>query len=194
MPDVAADADPVTGMALAASEGAGKYIFFSASGTSAAGPLWAGLIALADQYARRHLGFVNPAIYRIGRSASYHQAFHDITTGHNSVRFPHETITGYQGLARLGPGNGVGNPQRAGSHPPARPLHQPLSRHRKARYCEHQIICYGMDALTAPERIDGRYRRLGIAQVRGIHLKSRYLMSSRSSPIGLSARGRTSWL
>jgi subtilase family serine protease len=96
VPDVAADADPRTGMTLAANEGAGKYLFFSASGTSAAGPLWAGLIALADQYARRRLGFVNPAIYRIGRSASYHQAFHDITTGNNSVTFPNETITGYQ--------------------------------------------------------------------------------------------------
>ncbi|MGH3255262.1 MAG: hypothetical protein ACRDOU_07590 [Streptosporangiaceae bacterium] len=53
-------------------------------GTSASVPIWAALIALADQYAGRHLGFVNPAIYQIARSPSYHQAFHDITLGNNT--------------------------------------------------------------------------------------------------------------
>jgi hypothetical protein len=53
----------------------------NSGGTSAAAPLWAGLIALADQYAGRHLGFVNPAIYRIAHSLAYHRAFHDITSG-----------------------------------------------------------------------------------------------------------------
>jgi subtilase family serine protease len=110
MPDVAADADPRTGMTLAADDGASKDIFFSASGTSAAGPLWAGLIALADQDARHSLGFVNPAIYRIGRSASYHQAFHDITRGDNTVTFPRQTITGYQASPGWDPVTGWGSP------------------------------------------------------------------------------------
>jgi subtilase family serine protease len=110
VPDVAADADPATGMTLAVSEGTGKYAFSSASGTSAAGPLWAALIALADQYAGRHLGFVNPAIYRIGLSTSYHQAFHDITTGNNTVKFPHVTITGYQASPGWDPVTGWGSP------------------------------------------------------------------------------------
>jgi subtilase family serine protease len=56
-----------------------------AGGTSAAAPLWAAVIALADQYAGRHLGFVNPALYRIGRSPADHTAFHDITAGTNTV-------------------------------------------------------------------------------------------------------------
>jgi subtilase family serine protease len=110
VPDVAADADPATGMTLAASESTGKSVFFSASGTSAAAPLWAALIALADQYAGHPLGFVNPAIYRIGRSTSYHQAFHDITTGNNTVTFPHETITGYQASPGWDPATGWGSP------------------------------------------------------------------------------------
>jgi subtilase family serine protease len=110
LPDVAADADGATGMTLAVSEGASKYVFFSASGTSAAGPFWAALIALADQYAGRHLGFVNPAVYRIGRSASYHQAFHDITTGNNTVRFPRETVSGYQASPGWDPVTGWGSP------------------------------------------------------------------------------------
>jgi subtilase family serine protease len=110
VPDVAADADPATGMTLAVSDEAGKDVFYSASGTSAAGPLWAALIALADQYAGRHLGFVNPAIYSIGRSASYHQAFHDITTGTNTVTFPRVTISGYQASPGWDPVTGWGSP------------------------------------------------------------------------------------
>jgi len=94
VPDVAADAAGSTGMTLAVSAGPGKDYFYPAAGTSAATPLWAALIALADQYAGRRLGFVNPAIYRIGRSASYHQAFHDITTGNSTVTFPKGTSAG----------------------------------------------------------------------------------------------------
>jgi subtilase family serine protease len=109
VPDVAADADPATGMTLAASAGAGQDIFFSSAGTSAAAPLWAALIALADQYAGRPLGFVNPAIYGIGHGA-YRQAFHDITTGDNTVRFPRQTITGYQASPGWDPVTGWGSP------------------------------------------------------------------------------------
>jgi subtilase family serine protease len=95
VPDVSADASPHTGMALVISSGGNQYTIRNSGGTSASAPLWAGLIALADQYAGRHLGFVNPAIYRIGRSASYHEAFHDITTGNNTPAFPGRTIEGY---------------------------------------------------------------------------------------------------
>ena len=85
VPDVAADADPNTGMALALTDGGQNSIVVGAGGTSAAAPLWAAVIALADQYAGRHLGLVNPALYRIGRSPADHTAFHDITTGTNTV-------------------------------------------------------------------------------------------------------------
>ncbi len=100
VPDVAADAAANTGMTLATIDGGHNYALVSANGTSAAAPFWAAVIALADQYAGRHLGFVNPAIYRIGRSSLYNQAFHEITTGTNTVVFPGQTITGY----RAGPG------------------------------------------------------------------------------------------
>jgi subtilase family serine protease len=54
-----------------------------------------------DFYAKRHLGFVNPAVYQIARGSQYQQAFHDVTTGPaNTAEFPHGTITGYQ----AGPG------------------------------------------------------------------------------------------
>jgi subtilase family serine protease len=67
-------------------------------------------VALADQYAGRHLGFVNPAVYRIARSARYHQAFHDITNGNNTASFPPVTITGYQAEPDWDPVTGWGSP------------------------------------------------------------------------------------
>jgi subtilase family serine protease len=110
VPDVAADASPDTGMALAISAPDGSYGLVSARGTSAAAPFWAGLIALADQEAGHPLGFVNPAIYRIARGPLYHQAFHDITTGNNTVIPNGVTITGYQAGPGWDPVTGWGTP------------------------------------------------------------------------------------
>ena len=109
MPDVAADADPRTGMALAFTAGGQNYLV-AGGGNSVATPLWAAVLALADQYAGRDLGFVNPALYQIGRSASYHQAFHDVTTGTNTVTFPARTITGYRAAPGWDPVTGWGSP------------------------------------------------------------------------------------
>jgi subtilase family serine protease len=110
VPDVAADADPGTGMALAITGGGHGTLLIGAGGTSAAAPLWAGVIALADQYAGRPLGFVNPALYQIGRSAYFQQAFHDATTGTNTVTFSTRTITGYQAGPGWDPVTGWGSP------------------------------------------------------------------------------------
>lgn len=61
---------------------------FFVGGTSAAAPLWAGFTALMNQQAvgagRPPVGFLNPAIYAIGKSPSYTNDFHDITTGNNT--------------------------------------------------------------------------------------------------------------
>jgi kumamolisin len=56
---VSANADPDTAMATVDSSGQ----LSPDSGTSSSAPLWAGLIALADQEAGRPLSFVNPALY-----------------------------------------------------------------------------------------------------------------------------------
>ena len=97
VPDVAGDADQQGGIPVVFA-GVSKSGISSASGTSAASALWAGLMALADQDAHHGLGFVNPAIYRIARSPSYHKAFHDITTGSNL------TIGSVTGSYHAGPG------------------------------------------------------------------------------------------
>jgi subtilase family serine protease len=110
VPDVAADASGHSGMALAISGGGGSYTVRNSGGTSASAPIWAALIALADQYAGRRLGFVNPALYRIGRSAAYHQAFHDIITGNNTAVWPPTTITGYRAGPGWDPVTGLGSP------------------------------------------------------------------------------------
>jgi hypothetical protein len=56
-------------------------------GTSASAPLWAGFTALVNQQAAQvrqpPVGFLNPAIYSIGKTTAYGASFHDITTGNN---------------------------------------------------------------------------------------------------------------
>jgi len=106
VPDVAANADSDTAMALEFSDGE----FRPASGTSASTPLWAGVIALADQQAGHHLGFVNPAIYAIARGPAYHRAFHDVITGDNSVLWPTGVFTGYNAGPGWDPVTGWGSP------------------------------------------------------------------------------------
>jgi subtilase family serine protease len=107
VPDVAANADSDTGMALEYSDGELR----AATGTSASTPLWAAVIALADQDAGRHLGFVNPAIYRIARSPAYRRAFHDVVTGDNSVLGPTGVAVGYNAGPGWDPVTGWGSPE-----------------------------------------------------------------------------------
>jgi kumamolisin len=74
VPDVAGDADPATGYVIRVD---GKT--FVIGGTSAVAPLWAGLIAVANQQNGKSAGFIHPAIY----AAKSKNAFHDITQGNN---------------------------------------------------------------------------------------------------------------
>jgi subtilase family serine protease len=109
VPDVAGEADQSGGWAFVFT-GGGKKRIMPASGPSAAASLWGGLMALADQDAHHDLGFVNPAIYRIARSSSYHQAFHDITTGSNIVNTPPAGLAGYRAGPGWSPVTGWGTP------------------------------------------------------------------------------------
>jgi subtilase family serine protease len=110
VPDVAGDAAAQDGAPIVYAGGSTPWIA-PASGTEAAAPPWGGLIALADQYAHHDLGFVNPAIYRIARGSSYHQAFHDITTGNNVMTMPYPVGTaGYQTAAGWDLATGWGSP------------------------------------------------------------------------------------
>jgi hypothetical protein len=80
-PDVAMMADTV--IFIAANNGTGAI-----GGTSASTPLWAGFYALVNQQAASlglpPAGFLNPAIYALGKSANYVNCLHDITTGNTT--------------------------------------------------------------------------------------------------------------
>jgi subtilase family serine protease len=106
VPDVAANANFDTAMAIEYNDGSLR----PATGTSASTPLWAGVIALADQQAGHPLGFVNPALYAIAEGPDYHQAFHDVTTGDNSVLWPTGVFTGYTAGPGWDPVTGWGSP------------------------------------------------------------------------------------
>jgi subtilase family serine protease len=110
VPDVAADGSSSAGMAFVFAARGGAYALLGEGGTSVAAPFWAGLIALADQEAGHPLGFINPAIYRIVRGPLYHKAFHDITTGNNTVVVNGVTITGYRAGPGWDPVTGWGSP------------------------------------------------------------------------------------
>ena len=86
---------------------------FSVWGTSASAPLWAGFTALANQLAEAHgqppVGFINPAIYALGKSATYNSLFHDITIGDNnssSSRTGFPAVAGYDLCTGWGTPNG----------------------------------------------------------------------------------------
>ena len=91
----------------------GSSIDWPEGGTSLAAPLWAGLIALANQQAAANgqppIGFANPALYAIAKSTNYHACFHDITTGLNTnslspTKF--NAVAGYDLCTGLGTPNG----------------------------------------------------------------------------------------
>jgi Pro-kumamolisin, activation domain/IPT/TIG domain len=79
VPDVAADADPRTGLAIFCSCVGGGWA--KIGGTSMSAPLWAALAALADQGQSSTVGFVNPALYQAQCAAS--PVFNDVTVGNN---------------------------------------------------------------------------------------------------------------
>jgi subtilase family serine protease len=67
-PDISLDADPATGMLVGETQTFPNGVYYDQyriGGTSLASPLFAGLIANADQIAGHPLGFLNPAIYAL---------------------------------------------------------------------------------------------------------------------------------
>jgi subtilase family serine protease len=108
VPDVSADGDPATAMANYVS-GSWTQI----GGTSAAAPAWAALGAIADQMAGHPLGFINPGLYKVAASSAYSQAFHDITSGNNSVDNGSVNVKGYSAMTGWDPITGLGSPNAA---------------------------------------------------------------------------------
>jgi subtilase family serine protease len=78
---------------LAADPTALRPRFALGFGTSEASPLFAGLVALADQVAGQRLGLLNARLYEMGQQRS--PGIVDVTTGNNTFTFGTTTITGF---------------------------------------------------------------------------------------------------
>jgi subtilase family serine protease len=88
IPDIAFDSSCDTPVSFYWNGGPGWFC-----GTSAAAPLFAGIVADIDQAAGRSLGFLNPKLYSIASSDP--GAFHDIVSGCSILRNGSNYTTGY---------------------------------------------------------------------------------------------------
>ncbi len=88
VPDIAANADPTTGMLVGQTQTFAtgvQYGEYRIGGTSLASPLTAGMVALALERKGARLGFLNPALYRAARSTSFTDVL-PVHTGDGNVR------------------------------------------------------------------------------------------------------------
>ena len=97
VPDIAALADPAPGYSYFCTSKSvcgelpqAVHGWTSIGGTSAATPLMAATVALADQYAARHrqarLGFLDPLLYRLGADGTTRAlAFRDVSRGNDDI-------------------------------------------------------------------------------------------------------------
>ena len=85
-PDIAADADPYTGVAVFINDGEWGDGYWIVGGTSLATPLTAGLVSdintARQSFGKSKLTFLNNDLYA-GASANYGYFFYDVTTGNN---------------------------------------------------------------------------------------------------------------
>ena len=114
VPDIAFDADPATGYVvyctIAAAGCSSSAPFVHIGGTSAAAPMEAAVVALANQYLLAHngnnLGFLTPTLYTLlHNSTLYAQAFHDVKSGSNRY---YPATTGYDMATGIGTANADG--------------------------------------------------------------------------------------
>jgi len=84
--------------------------WYPTCGTSEATPLFAGVVALADQVAGHPLGLINPALYAM--SAGHAPGLVDVTKGSNTVSFKQggkkHTVKGFKAVPGFDLASGVG--------------------------------------------------------------------------------------
>jgi subtilase family serine protease len=84
--------------------------WYMACGTSEATPLFAGIVALADQVAGHRLGLINPALYAM--KANHAPGLVPVTSGNNTVSFTQDgksyTVIGYHASAGYNLASGLG--------------------------------------------------------------------------------------
>lgn len=107
LPDVVFNADPVfiyVGFFPDDSDNG----FYTNGGTSEATPAWAGIIAIANQYAGESVGFFNPSLYTMGLSvfADRSDIFRDVIIGNNAAN----GVAGYDAATGWDLASGWGSP------------------------------------------------------------------------------------
>jgi subtilase family serine protease len=110
VPDVAMSAS-LSGGVLAFESFTGKPgAWGPGGGTSAATPEFAGIVAIADQYAHKRLGLINPALYRLKQAHA--PGIVNVTKGNNTVSFVQNgktfTLHGYQATPGYNLVTGIG--------------------------------------------------------------------------------------
>ncbi|HTS36172.1 MAG TPA: S53 family peptidase [Candidatus Solibacter sp.] len=96
VPDVASLADPETGVLVLSPDGSVQPI----GGTSAAAPLWSGLVARLNQGLGKPVGFLNPVLYKSLSSG----VLRDVTEGDNGA---FKAGTGWDACTGFGSPNGT---------------------------------------------------------------------------------------
>jgi kumamolisin len=121
VPDVAGNADPVTGY-LVVVDGKQQPI----GGTSAVAPLWAGLIARLAQATGKKFGLLQPLIYGGVTPGAAAQGFNDITQGNNGA---YSAGPGWDATTGLGSPNGQALLTHLSDPPATATVEKPRRKH-----------------------------------------------------------------
>ena len=101
---------PRTASSTTRSRAISRAGWYPTCGTSEATPLFAGIVALADQIAGHPLGLINPALYAL--SASHAPGIADVLKGNNTVSFQQggkrDIVKGFSALPGYDLASGVG--------------------------------------------------------------------------------------
>jgi len=85
VPDISMSAACTGAVNIYQSFAAARTGWYALCGTSEATPLFAGIVALADQVAGHPLGLINPALYQL--AAEHAPGIVRVTSGNNTVSF-----------------------------------------------------------------------------------------------------------
>ncbi len=110
VPDISMSAACSGAVNVYASFGGQQAGWYALCGTSEAAPLFAGIVALADQVAGHPLGLINPALYKM--AAEHLHGLVRVTSGNNSVTFRQDgsshTVHGYSAEPHYNLATGLG--------------------------------------------------------------------------------------
>jgi len=111
VPDVGYQASSRTGVLVYDTDFSTGAGWFIVGGTSSGSPQWAAIVAIADQANGGPLGYINPALYKIGANpARYANDFFDVTTGNNQAN---PSIPGFSAVKGWDAVTGFGTPNAA---------------------------------------------------------------------------------